>query len=279
MKNEGKLWTYEESEFLKRNYSIYGPQYCSEKLFRNKKAIIKRANILKIKFNGIKFIYLQENLEPIIKESLSITEVIKKLGLKAAGGNHKTIKNYIERYCINISHFNNQAIENLKTHIIKITIPLEDILVENSNYNRTHLKARLYKEGLKKHECEDCGQGEEWNGKKMSLILDHKNGINNDNRLLNLRILCPNCASTLPTHCRGSKGLENNKKIILEKTKKILIDKRNRAALEKRIVNRPPFEELKKEIKITGYSATGRKYGVSDNAIRKWIKSYEKYGL
>lgn len=52
-----------------------------------------------------------------------------------------------------------------------------------------------------------CGQGEEWNGKKMSLILDHINGVHNDNRLENLRIVCPNCNATLDTHCG-----KNNKK-------------------------------------------------------------------
>jgi len=92
-------------------------------------------------------------------------------------------------------------------------------LIENSEYRHTsNLKERLYKEGLKKRECELCGQGEEWRGKKMSLILDHINGTNNDNRIKNLRIACPNCNATLDTHCgknknsRGTKRIINNKK-------------------------------------------------------------------
>src|SRR5690242_19526416 len=51
--------------------------------------------------------------------------------------------------------------------------PLEDVMVENSTYNRGHLKQRLYDEGLKKRVCELCGHGELWNGRRMSLILDH----------------------------------------------------------------------------------------------------------
>jgi hypothetical protein len=78
-------------------------------------------------------------------------------------------------------------------------INLCDILIENSSYSRASLKDRLYKEGLKKRECELCGQGEEWVGKKMSLILDHINGVNNDNRIENIRIVCPNCNATLDT--------------------------------------------------------------------------------
>jgi hypothetical protein len=89
-------------------------------------------------------------------------------------------------------------------------INLCDILIENSSYSRASLKDRLYKEGLKKRECELCGQGEEWVGKKMSLILDHINGVNNDNRIENIRIVCPNCNATLDTHC-GKKIRENIK--------------------------------------------------------------------
>lgn len=85
-------------------------------------------------------------------------------------------------------------------------------MVENSNYSRQSLKRRLYNTGLKERECELCGQGEEWMGKRMSLILDHINGINNDNRLENLRIVCPNCNATLPTHCKSYKNTELKEK-------------------------------------------------------------------
>lgn len=74
---------------------------------------------------------------------------------------------------------------------------LSDILVEGSYYGTTHLKNRLFKEGIKEKICEICGQEEEWYDSKIGFILDHINGINNDHRLENLRILCPNCNSTL----------------------------------------------------------------------------------
>jgi ribosomal protein S27AE len=137
------------------------------------------------------------------------------------------------------------------------------------------LKTRIYKLGLKKRECELCGQGEIWKGKKMSLILDHINGIWNDNRLENLRIVCPNCNATLETHC--GKNLKKNKTLDDEISKKEQRKKNiYESGLKRRIVERPPYEELKKDIWINGYSAVGRKYGVSDNSVRKWIKNYEK---
>lgn len=266
-KNKGKLWSSSDHEFLKKNYPIYGAEYCADKLGRNKKAVIAQANRIKIKAGKVKIQYLKENLEPVVKESKTISEVIQKLKLTAIGGNHKTIKKYISLYEIDISHF-----ETRKDRILRFknpAIPLEEILINGSTYNRVHLKNRLYAEGLKKRECEECGQGELWRGKKMSLILDHKNGVNNDNRIENLRIICPNCNATLPTHA----GKNNKKKISKEKYV------HEKPILERRIVKRPPLKQLLEEIEELGYLTTGRKYGVSDNSIRKWVKSYQKYGI
>ncbi len=75
------------------------------------------------------------------------------------------------------------------------------MLVAGSTYQRSQLKERLYAAGLKTRLCELCGQGEDWRGRRMSLILDHINGVADDNRLENLQIVCPNCAATLDTHC------------------------------------------------------------------------------
>lgn len=89
-----------------------------------------------------------------------------------------------------------------------IKYPLENILVENSTYGRTHLKKRLISEGIIEYRCSCCGLGPEWNGKPMPLILDHINGINNDNRIENLRFVCSNCDTQLETY--KSKNIKNN---------------------------------------------------------------------
>jgi hypothetical protein len=91
-----------------------------------------------------------EKIEKIIKHSITKTDVLNKLGLKNNGGNYNTLKYFIKKNNIDISHF----IENRKVAkgaVSKIYYNIHDILIENSPYkNRTRLKERLYKEGLKK---------------------------------------------------------------------------------------------------------------------------------
>jgi hypothetical protein len=214
-------------------------------------------------------------LEEIIKTSKTQTECLNKMGLRAAGGNYKTLKKYIEKYSISTDHFKPDEVrlEKLINLGIGREIEIENVLISGSTYNRVRLKERLYNLGLKNRCCEICGQGEEWMGKKMSLIIDHINGIWNDNRIENLRIVCPNCNATLDTHCgknNKEKKMKNIKQNIFSKEKKMYYESRRK-------IERPDYNTLIEEVNIFGYVKTGKKYGVSDNAIRKWVKFYQKY--
>jgi hypothetical protein len=75
-----------------------------------------------------------------------------------------------------------------------------EVFVSESTYPRHRLKERIIKQSLIPYQCDCCGIGPEWQGKPMPLILDHINGINNDNRIKNLRFVCSNCDSQLPTY-------------------------------------------------------------------------------
>jgi hypothetical protein len=137
---------------------------------------------------------------------MSYSEALRKLGLRPAGGNHRLFRKYVDEvWCISTEHFdpNRGRVAKLKR---RRPVPLEQVLTSDSAYNRATLKRRLYEAGLKDRRCELCGQGEEWRGMLMSLILDRINGIPDDNRLENLRIVCPNCAGTLETHCGARTG-------------------------------------------------------------------------
>lgn len=80
---------------------------------------------------------------------------------------------------------------------------MTEILIENSDYTGTaRLRARLITEGLKPARCERCGL-DSWLGEPLPLMLDHINDSPTDNRLENLRILCPNCHALTDTWCRA----------------------------------------------------------------------------
>jgi hypothetical protein len=220
--------------------------------------------------------YSKEILEKIVNSSNNYSEVTKKLGLQPFYGNRQTVKKYINLFEIPTNHFRltSSGGGNRKK------IELEDVLIKDSQYLwTTNLKERLYKEGLKNKCCEICGQDENWMGNKISLILDHINGVNNDNRIENLRIVCPNCNASLPTH--GGKNVKHLDKVInkcecgnptFEKNKNCV----KCSQIKQRKVERPNYFQLIDEINSLGYRGCGKKYDVSDNTIRKWKKHYEK---
>lgn len=218
-------------------------------------------------------------LRDIISNSFSKKEVLSKMGITTPGY-HRVLNRYINLYGIDISHFKYPTKERHRK------MSLSDILKENSTYSRAALKKRLFKEHLKENVCELCGQGETWNGKKMSLILDHINGVYNDNRIENLRMVCPNCNATLDTHCGKNKARIIREKKLIEKKEKerseysndTFTDAQIYGMIRRRKKTRPEYAVLIDEISKYGYSETGRRHGVSDNSIRKWEKFYKNIG-
>lgn len=145
----------------------------------------------------------ESNLRKIVEKASSIRGVITELGLVPAGGNYTQCHFYIRKYDIDTSHFTGQGWRKGKHPRRSSVYTLDELLTAGTHRARRNIKRRLFEAGLKKPECEECGWAVVSQDGRTPIELDHINGDNTDNRLENLRILCPNCHSLKPTH-RGS---------------------------------------------------------------------------
>jgi len=133
--------------------------------------------------------------------------VLIALGLVPAGGNYDQVKRRVRELGLSTVHFTGMGWNIGGIFKPKSAIPLQELLRENVDVQSYKLKRRLFSEGLKYPVCELCGWAKQALDGRIPVELDHINGNHRDNRLENLRILCPNCHSLQPTH-RGK-----NKKV------------------------------------------------------------------
>jgi hypothetical protein len=243
--------------------------------------------------------YPKETLEPVVKKADSIGEVLRLLGFSHSSGSmFGIIKRRIKEYDIDTSHFHSRY------H--KILPPLKDVLVKGSLYSRHCLKRRIIKEGLLPVVCSICGLEPIWKEKVLVLVLDHINGSCTDNRIENLRLLCPNCNSQQDTFCSKNRNKErevgpglivypvkpksNPRKPAFVENRtcnvcggSFVVNRRSKkqkccslacGMLARRKVTRPSREKLLEEISTKPMTQIGKEYGVSSVSIKKWCQSY-----
>ena len=218
--------------------------------------------------------YSQEELELIISQSTSYKDFARKIGYSAncSGTTLKTIKKKCLEHSLDTSHFT--SIQNSD----KVERSVDNVFIENSTACQRTLRDWYKKGEYSAYECAICHQEPVWQNQPLTLILDHINGINTDDRLENLRWVCPNCNSQLLTTGSRNPQKQNNKKKyycidcgkeVFKNTKRCKsCDAKHRTIpLENMLVTR---EELKKLIRTKPFTQIGELFGVTDNAIRKW---------
>jgi hypothetical protein len=144
--------------------------------------------------------WTDEQLRAAVRASRSYAGVIRNLGLIPAGGNYDQVQRRISELALDTSHFTGMGWNIGLQHQPNPPVPLEDLLVRNRRIGSHKLKRRLFRAGLKTPACELCGWAARALDGRIPVELDHVNGDKADNRIENLRILCPNCHSLQPTH-------------------------------------------------------------------------------
>jgi hypothetical protein len=144
--------------------------------------------------------WTDDELIKAIKTSRSIRQVLQKIGLVEAGGNYTQVKYRIKDLSIDTSHFLGMGWNRGLLFRPNPAEPLDKLLVNGSRVQSYKLKQRLFIQNIKKSQCDLCGWSKKSLDGRIPVELDHINGDRNDNRLENLRILCPNCHSLQSTH-------------------------------------------------------------------------------
>lgn len=217
----------------------------------------------------------KDALQKIFNESNSYTEILKKLGFKSFSANRKTLEKRLQNEVFDLTLFNKNQETHRKNNIDllrkKSIFGKDDYLIENCQHSRGTVKRFILKNDLLPYKCNSCGNIGVWLDKKISLQLEHKNGINNDNRIENLCFLCPNCHSQTDTwggkynkikyYCKScSNPIKGYGDICYkcngQQNRKFEITKNE---LEK-LINENPMIEV------------GKMLGVSDNSIRMRCK-------
>lgn len=216
-----------------------------------------------------------EQFIEFVKNASSLKEVVYQCGYSCnSGASNAIVKQRIEKLGLSTAHF---------SFTPRISRTDAEIFVEDSPIDQSTLRRRFLKLGTVPYICSICGQEPIWREKELILTLDHINGHNKDDRLENLRWVCPNCDRQLETFAGRNSTRTVKKNYCVDCGVEIAISStrcstcaNKEKGLRARRVERPSRDELKAMIRTIPFTKIGEQYGISDNAIRKWC---DEFGL
>lgn len=210
--------------------------------------------------------YTDEQLACAIAESYSFREAAIKLGVPGSSGARQTsLKQRAINLGLDTAHFLGRMTLSRRGMVPWAIKPPEFYFQNGKWHDGFILKKKLAEIG-RPLRCELCGTGNQWNGKPLTLQIDHVDGNNKNCLLDNLRFLCPNCHSQTPTF--------TGRKLRKIKVNHANAGWRTRPRPHGRKVMRPDRNTLLEDLRMASWRSVARKYGVSDNAVRKWASSY-----
>lgn len=223
-----------------------------------------------------KYKITENEAKEIVKRCFSIADFCREVGWQPRGSNYKTFHRYEKEYGLDTSHFRKIDRCSLSGGLHERKTAEE---YANNKYVRSStLLKKMVLEGLKEWKCECCGCSE-WLGDKIPLELHHKDGNHFNNSFDNIELLCPNChAKTDSYRGKNIRNGQNGRKCKIC-GKPITRWAKNELCQEclhksQRKTERPKKETLEKLLREHNFVAVSKMFGVSDNTIRKWCKSY-----
>ena len=202
----------------------------------------------------------KEEFALIVANAHSVKDVVRALGYGTVNGaNSTTVKKRINREQLNTSHF---KIKMMKSYTD------DEVFCKNTAASQSVLRRRYKANAYTSYCCSICKQPPMWQNKPLTLILDHIDGDNKNGELTNLRWVCPNCNQQLPT--TGFHGVKYRDPLDTVQLPKAQPKKPKTTKPTKR----PEYDELIVNVFKHSFTYLGKLYGVSPNAVQRWLKFY-----
>lgn len=132
--------------------------------------------------------YTKEELIEVIGCCRNYKDILNRLRLNQYY--HRYLKKFVKENNVSISHFRNSAPTTLGSKLVK----------GDKHLSGTDIKRYLITNKIVENKCSICNLPPVWNNKPLTFHLDHINGDHFDNRVENLRLLCPNCHTQTDTY-------------------------------------------------------------------------------